>query len=320
MAAEPPGGQRDPGEETVPACVGEADLLLSSDPQTVVDRPGLLGGPARDGVLQLGGVAAAGAEQPAGDPAGDPVGERGRAPPGRPGRGGQGAAAEAGGRARAGVQTGVQAAQEPAGGGDLRVGGGGGAGHHGGEQGPQLAGPHPPEEGRADHQHRGRRLGVRPERARPARRRDVLQPAVAVRGEGDGGGRGDVQPVRQFVDQPVQLGGLGAVQLDGRGPGRLGPPQGAGGQSGDQHGQPGDRADHPAGGVPAGGVGRARRADPAGEPAREQDHRHGGGQDGGGQRETSDPQDRLGMSARGVDSGHTVRHPLRSPRAPGNGP
>lgn len=42
-AAHPPGGQRDPGQQPVPAGVGEAHLLLRDDPQPVVHLPGARG-------------------------------------------------------------------------------------------------------------------------------------------------------------------------------------------------------------------------------------------------------------------------------------
>ncbi len=288
MAAELPGGQRDPGEQAVPSGVGEADLLLGGDPQPVVDGLRLLGGPGRDRALQLGGVLPAGAEQPAGDRVGEPPG----AAPGRPG-GPLRLRAQVGARARAGVQARVQAADEAAGGRDLRVGRRGGARHHGRQQRTQLAGPHPPQERRADHQDgRGRLLlparAAAPPGARPVHRY-VLQPTVAVRGERDGGRRGDVQAVGEFADQPVELGGVAARQRHGRGLRRCGPVVGPDDQPGHQQGACGDRADRPADGVPGSGVGRARCAEPAGDAPGEQHHRGGGGQHGGGQRPAPDP-------------------------------
>ncbi len=224
MPAEPPGGQRDPGEQPVPAGVGQADLLLGGDPQPVVDGLGLLGGPRGDGVLQLRRVLPAAAEQP---PV-DPVDQRG------------GAAVPVAERR-------VQGADPAAGGGDLRIGRGRGAGHHGGQQGAQFTGAHPPQERGADHQHRRAGLGA------PAAVR-LLQPAVAVRRERDRGGRRDLQPVGELLDQAVQLRRVRPGQRHGGGDGRDGPAVRAGHQRGQQQRQRGDRADRPADAVPERGV------------------------------------------------------------------
>ena len=68
-AAHPPGGQRDPGQQPVPARVGEADLLLGDDPQPVVHSLCTLGGGRGHPALHLGGVRPAAAQQQPGDPA-----------------------------------------------------------------------------------------------------------------------------------------------------------------------------------------------------------------------------------------------------------
>ena len=70
-AAHPPGGQRDPGQQPVPARVGEADLLLGDDPQPVVHSLCALGRGGGDPALHLGGVPPAAAQQQPGDPADD---------------------------------------------------------------------------------------------------------------------------------------------------------------------------------------------------------------------------------------------------------
>ncbi len=68
-AAHPPGGQRDPGQQTVPAGVRQPDLLLGDDPEAVIHSLCTLGGRGRDTALHLAGVVTATAQQQSGDPA-----------------------------------------------------------------------------------------------------------------------------------------------------------------------------------------------------------------------------------------------------------
>ncbi|WP_256964428.1 ADP-ribosylglycohydrolase family protein [Streptomyces griseiscabiei] len=62
-APHPPGGQRDPGEQPVPARVGQTDLFLGDDPQTVVHSLCTLGRRGGDPALHLGRVAPAAAQE-----------------------------------------------------------------------------------------------------------------------------------------------------------------------------------------------------------------------------------------------------------------
>ncbi len=291
-AAHPPGGQRHPGQQPVPARVGEPDLLLRDDPQSVVHRLCTLGRRGRDPALHLGRVPPAAAQQEPRHPA--------QARARRPGQ--RVAPARRGHRHR-----GVQAPYEAPGRGYVGVRRGSRTGDDRGEDGAQLAHPHPPQERRADDQD-GRRDGtpaagrvaqagqdvVGPVRGRRcvARRGTVLQPAVAVRGERYRRGGGDVEPVGQVPHHPVQLGRrlLGDRDRGGHGGPGAGHDQGdpGGGQQDEQR----EDAHDPADDVPA----RAHEA--PGGPADQEDHGRGGGQQGHGQRAAADPQHRQRPGAR----------------------
>lgn len=111
-AAHPPGRQRDPGEQPVPARVGKADLLLGRDPQPVIHSLCTLGRGGGDTPLHRGGMAATAAQEQPGDPADEAA--RQPAQPREPSGGGNG---RIGDRA-------VQPPYETAGGGYIGVGGG----------------------------------------------------------------------------------------------------------------------------------------------------------------------------------------------------
>jgi hypothetical protein len=67
--AHPPGGQRDPGQEPVPARVRQTHLFLGNDPQAVVHSLCTLGRGGGHAAFHLGRVAPAAAQQQAGHPA-----------------------------------------------------------------------------------------------------------------------------------------------------------------------------------------------------------------------------------------------------------
>lgn len=189
------------------------------------------------------------------------------------------------------------------------------AGDDGGQQGAQLGDPHPPQERRADDQDRG--LGhpapVGPSPAAAGRAvgavRTVLQPAVAVRGERYGGGRGDLQPVGEVAHQAVEVGGRLLGDRDGRAEGGSGARDDHGDQRGQRQAEHREAAGDPAGEVPA-------RAEMAGHPAREQHHGHRRGQQRHGQRGAADPQHGEGAGTRRQDACfrtcHEPVHPLLS--------
>ncbi|GGL71704.1 hypothetical protein GCM10010095_65550 [Streptomyces anthocyanicus] len=130
-AAHPPGRQRHPGQQPVPARVREPDLLLRDDPQTVVHSLCTLGGRGRDPALHLGRVIPATAQQ-------------------QPGRPAEARARHAGQRipsaCRGHRHRGVQAPYETPGRGYVGVRRGPRTGDDRGEDGAQLAHPHPPQE------------------------------------------------------------------------------------------------------------------------------------------------------------------------------
>ncbi len=292
-AAHPPGGQGHPGQQPVPARVGEADLLLGDDAQPVVHTlcPVRRGGghPA----LHLGGIRPAQPQQ-----------QPGR----RPDPAEAAAAAHVHGR--------VQAPYEAPRIGYVRVRGGTRTGDDRRQDRPQLRDPHPPQERRTDHQH-GRRTGHglgTSGYAAPAvgRMGAVLQPAVAVRRQGYRGGRRHVHPVGQVPHQPVEIGSGGLGQRHRRRHRRARPQHHRGEDPAEEQHQRRDRAHHERHSAPG----------PAGQPARRpgghQHHREGGGQQRDGQRPAAHAQHGQGAGPRGrnarfhdrTDSGHGRSHPL----------
>lgn len=192
-------------------------------------------------------------------------------------------------------------------------------GHHGGEDRAELGDPHPPQERRADDQNGG---GVRVLRRRSralAERavRPVLQPAVAVRGQRHGRGRGHVEPVRQVADQAVKVGGAFLRHGDGRTHGGPRAGHGDGDQDGHQQHDDRDAEDRPAHGVPD------RTGQMPLRVRREQHDGDGRGQDRHGQGPAADPQQGERPGLRGprtqllthVDTGHgRTSPPLPSSR------
>ncbi len=213
----------------------------------------------------------------AGRPAEDQPGQR---PPARFG-------AEGGGR--------VEAADEPAGGDDVGLRRGPRTGDDRGQYGAEFGDAHPPQEGRADHQYGGGRLlTVRGADRVGAERRvaAVLQPAVAVGGEGYRRGGGHLQPVGEVAHQPVQVGGGVLADRDGgadRGPRprhREGEPRRG------EEDQDGDGRDQRAGRVPD-----RPGEHPGGGPG-EQDDGEGRREQGEGHRPAAHPQHGDGPGAR----------------------
>ena len=111
----------------------------------------------------------------------------------------------------------------------------------------------------------------------------VLQPAVAVRREGHGRGRGDLEAVGQVADEVVKVRGRGLVEGDRRCDGGLGPDDHGAHARGDGQRQQRHGVDRPAHAVPAG-------ADPARGAACEEDDRGGGREQRRRERRAADAQ------------------------------
>ncbi|GAA3301156.1 hypothetical protein GCM10020295_43710 [Streptomyces cinereospinus] len=167
-AAHPPGGQRHPGQQAVPAGVRQPDLFLRDDPQPVIHSLCTLGRRGGDPALHLRRVRPAAAQQEPGQPAGARVH---RAEPGSAAR-------------RRGDGDGrVQAPHEAPGGGYVGVRRGPRTGDDRGEDRAQLADAHPPQErGADDEDGAGRRTAMTRASSGARRRIGVVRRGAGGRG------------------------------------------------------------------------------------------------------------------------------------------